>query len=256
MTPVYIALNAFGNAEVSRHGQPWFARLAAEAGADGVEVRGDLLHDAPHEDLHKELALLAPFTGVYSEPLGLWTAEGDLDGGALQRGFVRAAALGAPVLKMSIGGFRIERRDSINDLAILLKGAKAELLIENDQSETGGTLGALQDFFQAADAVGLKLGMTFDMANWHYQGESPLEAAKALAPRVRYVHCKGAQRLPNKWVAVPLVESLAPWRAILRALPGDVPHGIEYPLVGDDLLATTRAEVQRLKGLRAVPSAN
>jgi len=254
MTPVYIALNAFGNAEVGRHGQPWFARLAAEAGADGVEVRGDLLPAAPQDDLHKELALMAPFTGVYSEPLGLWTADGDLDGGALQRGLVRAAALGAPVLKMSLGGFRIERRDSLNDLALLLRDAKVELLIENDQTETGGTLAALQDFFGAADAVGLRLGMTFDMGNWHHQGESPLEAARALASRVRYVHCKGVQRLPAKWVAVPMVESLAPWRAVLRALPGDVPHGIEYPLVGDDLLATTRAEVQRIKTLRVTTS--
>ncbi|MDM0046202.1 TIM barrel protein [Variovorax dokdonensis] len=253
MFPVYISLGAFGAAEVGRHGQPWFARLASEAGADGVEVRGELLHDTPADDhLHAELGLLAPFTAVYSEPMGLWTADGELDGGALQRGFKRAAVLGAPVLKMSIGGFRIERRDSLNDLSILLADAKAQLLIENDQTETGGTLGALQAFFAAADDVGLSLGMTFDMGNWHHQGESPLEAAKALAPRVRYVHCKGAQRLPNKWIAVPLGDSIAPWRAVLRALPGDVPHAIEYPLAGNDLLATTRDEIALVKSVRAL----
>ena len=60
---------------------------------------------------------------------------------------------------------------------------------------------------------------------------------QALAPRVRYVHCKGVQRQPQRWIAVPLVESAAPWRAVLSALPADVPWAIEYPLAGDDLLA-------------------
>jgi hypothetical protein len=70
---------------------------------------------------------------------------------------------------------------------------------------------------------------------------------------VRYVHCKGVQRLPAKWVAVPLAESVAPWRAVLRALPADVPHAIEYPLIGDDLIAVTREQVALLRAVRANP---
>ena len=50
--------------------------------ADAVEVRGELLRD---DGLHEELALLAPFTAVYSEPLLLWTPDGELDTGALER---------------------------------------------------------------------------------------------------------------------------------------------------------------------------
>jgi hypothetical protein len=63
------------------------------------------------------------------------------------------------------------------------------------------------------------------------------------------VHCKGAQRLPAKWVAVPLADSAAPWRAVLRALPADVPRAIEYPLAGDDLLAVTRDQVALVRSL-------
>ena len=85
--------------------------------------------------------------------------------------------------------------------------------------------------------------MTFDMGNWHWLGECPLEAARTFAARVRYVHCKGVQRQPAKWVAVPLADSAAPWRAVLRQLPRGVPWAIEYPLVGDDLLAVTREQV-------------
>jgi len=249
MPPVLISLTAYGAAEVGRHGQPWFARLATEAGADAVEVRGELLRD---EGLHDELALLAPFTAVYSEPLLLWTEEGELDTGALERGITRAKHLGAPRLKMSIGGWRKAPSDALSELKSILAGhGGIELLIENDQTEGGGTLDTLKAFFTAADAAGLPLGMTFDMGNWHYTGECPLRAAETLASRVRYVHCKGVQRLPAKWVAVPMSQSQAPWRAVLRALPAAVPHAIEYPLMGDDLLAVTREEIAHLRRLRA-----
>ena len=104
-------------------------------------------------------------------------------------------------------------------------------------------------FFNAAESAGISLGMTFDMGNWHYVGECPIEAAKALGKRVRYVHCKGVQRLPARWVAVPLAESAAPWRALLRALPADVPRAIEYPLMGDDLLAVAREQIAFVRAL-------
>lgn len=71
---------------------------------------------------------------------------------------------------------------------------------------------------------------------------------------MRYVHCKGVQRLPPKWVAVPLADSAAPWRAVLRALPAGVPWAIEYPLPGDDLAATTRAGIEHLRAVAAAPS--
>jgi len=50
---------------------------------------------------------------------------------------------------------------------------------------------------------------------------------------------------------VPLLESSAPWRAVLRALPASVPWAIEYPLAGDDLPAVTRREIDQLRGVAA-----
>jgi len=242
MPPVLISLTAFGAAEVGRHGQLWFAQLSREAGADSVEVRGELLRDPA-----AELPALAGLADVYSEPVGLWSGQGQLDLIALQRGLDGARALGAPRLKMSIGGFGPESHASLAQLKARLDEAQIELLIENDQSMAGGTLPALQAFFEAAEAIGLALGMTFDMGNWHWVGECPLQAAQTLGARVRYVHCKGVQRLPAKWVAVPMSESSAPWRAVLRALPADVPRAIEFPLVGDDLLNVTRSEIIKIR---------
>lgn len=254
MRQVLISLSSFGAAQVLRQGQLHFARLALEAGADGFEVRGELLND-PAAEL-PALAAEARARGcatVYSSPEGLWDPDGGLDRAALERALAAAARLGAPRLKMSIGGFGEASAAGFAPLAQALQGRGIELVIENDQTVAAGTLPALLAFFAAADHAGLPLGMTFDMGNWHWTGECPLASASACAQRVAYVHCKGVQRLPAKWVAVPLTDSAAPWRAVLRRMPPGVPWAIEYPLVGDDLAGVTRAQVAHLREVAGTP---
>ena len=248
MPEILISLSSFGAVEVRRHGQLWFTRLAEAAGADGVEVRGELLVDGDAE-LSAIADAAAGLQRVYSSPEGLWRDDGVLDEAALARALASAAKLGATRLKMSIGGYRAASAESLERLRKRLGDSPIELVIENDQTDSAGTLSALSPFFAATHERGMSLGMTFDIGNWHWTGECPLQAAQALAPQVRYVHCKGVQRQPQRWVAVPLAESAAPWRAVLRALPSGVPWAIEFPLAGDDLLALTRGHVQRLREL-------
>jgi len=247
-----VSLTAFGADEVRRHGQAWFARLSRAAGADGVEVRGELLGgDAAGElDALAALAAEAGLARVYSSPTGMWNAAGRFDEAAVREGLDRAARLGAGWLKMSIGGFGPRAR-GMDALRTLLAGHPVDLLVENDQTESAGTVSALAAFFRAADDAGVPLGMTFDMGNWHWVGECPLRAADAFAPRVRYVHCKGALRRPDRWVAVPLESSAAPWRAVLRALPASAPRAIEYPLTGADLARVTGQALDALRRLES-----
>ncbi len=252
MRQILVSLSSFGAAEVRRQGQLVFAGLAQSAGADGIEVRGELLVNPATELV--ALAQVVRDAGlrcVYSSPEGLWQPDGVLDRAALDRGLERAATLGATRLKMSIGGFGAESPATLAALQERLWHRAVELVVENDQTAAAGSLPAMRRFFAAVAARGLPLGMTFDMGNWHWAGECPLEAAKALAPQVRYVHCKGVQRQPRQWIAVPLVDSIAPWRAVLATLPADVPWAIEYPLAGDDLLATTRGEIRQLREIAA-----
>ncbi len=250
---VLISLSAFGADEVRRHGQLWFARLAAEAGADGVEIRSELLTRPEAElDALAQFGADASLSLVYSSAEGLWNAEGELDRAALARALDAAARLRTTRLKMSIGGFGPASVTTLATLKHSLSGRGIELLIENDQTAQAGTLLALQRFFAAADDAGLALGMTFDMGNWHWTGECPLQAAQACAARVRYVHCKGVQRQPHRWVAVPLAESAAPWRSVLGALPATVPWAIEYPLAGADLLQVTRDQILQLRNIASL----
>ncbi len=250
--PILVSLSSFGAAEVRRHGQRWFSQLSFAAGADGVEVRSELLLDPASElPAIAEAARAAGKSLVYSCTGYLWAADGAVDMPALERALAAAQALGAPRLKMAIGGFGQTSHATLAPLKERLGAAGVELVIENDQTPLAGTLAAMQDFFATANAQDVFLGMTFDMGNWHWSGECPLQAAAALAPQVRYVHCKGVQRQPQRWVAVPLAESSAPWRAVLRALPAHMPWAIEYPLIGDDLLAVTRQEIDQLRQLAA-----
>jgi sugar phosphate isomerase/epimerase len=244
MQDVFVSLSSYGAWEVRRHGQAAFARIALDAGADGVEVRGELLTDGPTE-LPVIRALADGRRLIYSSPDGLWRDDGRFDEAAVTRAIDAARLLGAPRLKMAIGGFDTSR-SSVQALACFAR-AGVELVIENDQTEQAGTLDALRAFYQAAGAAGIAPGLTFDMGNWHWTGECPLLAREAFARHVAYVHCKGVQRQAARWVAVPLADSAAPWRAVLRGLPPGLPWAIEYPLVGDDLVAVTRRELAVLR---------
>jgi sugar phosphate isomerase/epimerase len=252
---VLVSLTAYGADEVRRHGQAWFARLARAAGADGIEVRGELLRGGAAElDGLADLVAESRMACVYSSARGMWDASGGFDAVAVRDGLDDARRLGASVLKMSIGGRRPGDAAGIEALRDTLAGGPVSLLVENDQTETAGSVPALASFFRAADAAGVAVGMTFDVGNWHWVGECPLEAARAFAPRVRYVHCKGVLRRPDRWVAVPLQVSAAPWRAVLRALPAGAFRAIEYPLVGADLGQVTRQAVDALRHLEGTPN--
>ena len=92
------------------------------AGADSVEVRGELLRDPA-----AELPALAGLASVYSSPEGLWAEGGWLDSAALARGIAAATTLGAQRLKMSIGDFRASSHGSLWGLKVQLAETRVEL---------------------------------------------------------------------------------------------------------------------------------
>jgi hypothetical protein len=71
--------------------------------------------------------------------------------------------------------------------------------------------------------------MTFDIGNWHWPGEAPLEAARMLAPHVEYIHCKAVVGEGARRFAVAPAADDPLCTEVLRRLPRDVPRGIEFP---------------------------
>jgi sugar phosphate isomerase/epimerase len=245
-TPVVISLSSFGATEVKRQGQAWFVNVVRNAGADGVEIRSELLSQPD-----VELPLIAKhcigLKTIYSCAEPLFSPEGDLADGSLEQAVRNARAIGAEVIKFSIGGGAKAAPGHIRRLADSLRGSALPVLIENDQSNAAGSVCQLQRFFRKASDHGLDLGMTFDMGNWHWAGECPLIAAAQFSDRIQYVHTKGVIKQATRWIAVPIANSQSPWKSILDAMPANCPWAVEFPLEGDDLVGVTQKEICRLK---------
>ena len=113
----------------------------------------------------------------------------------------------------------------------------------------GGSLAQFRGLFDALESAGVAdmLGMTFDVGNWEWSGEAPLACARALAPYVEYIHCKSVAGEGARRFAVAPAGSDAGFAAVLAALPGDVPRGIEFPFDAVDLAADAHQHVTWLK---------
>ncbi|MBJ9975698.1 AP endonuclease [Pseudomonas sp. S75] len=250
--PVSISLSSYGADLVRQYGQLHFIELLADAGVDCIELREELFDTPPDVPVFKQALAQSGLECVYSSPLELWTRQGGPDP-RLPHTLASARALGAVALKVSLGHLRPDC-----DLAALqpwLKAGDPLLLIENDQTAQGGRLDALLSFFQRAQQAELPVGMTFDIGNWQWQGESATQAAHQLGQWVRYVHCKGVERnRDGRLVAVPpQPDELAAWERLFRHFPPGVPRAAEYPLVGADLKAVTHLHACALARLGGHP---
>ncbi|PYB78089.1 AP endonuclease [Pseudomonas sp. LB-090624] len=248
--PVSISLSSYGADFVRQRGQEQFLDLLAAAGVSWVELREELFASAPDAAALGSLIAVLGMECLYSTPLELWTAQGVPDPLLAQKLEI-ARALGAVALKVSLGHFN-ERCD-VAALKTLLPADGPLLLVENDQTLQGGRIQPLLQFFQDADRLGLNLGMTFDVGNWQWQGEPASQAARQLGRWVRYVHCKAVQRRADgRLVAIPPQASdLEAWAGLMAEFVPGVVRAVEYPLVGEDLLMLTRAQVRSLSVLGA-----
>jgi len=241
---VIVVTAAYGHTRIkAMGGQQAVLPIIAAAGADGVEIRRELFSPAELDDLSTlgNAIATARLTAFYSVPEALFTAEGLLNP-HIDLHFVEAQQLNAQLLKYSLGHY--SRGFDCSQLREKLAALPIQLVVENDQTDCG-KLSALENYFH--DSGEVSPGMTFDMGNWLWVGDDPLLAAERLNRFVRYVHVKAAAQTKNVWRAVALDEASNLWRETLALLPTNVPHGIEFPLEGDDLVAVTRHYVDLLQ---------
>jgi sugar phosphate isomerase/epimerase len=116
-------------------------------------------------------------------------------------------------------------------IAACMRDVRARLVVENGQLAQGGMICQFVGLFDALRYEGYAdvLGMTFDLGNWQWPGESPVEAARQLTQYVEYIHCKAVTGVGARRFAVAPVADDPLCAAVLRLLPRDVPRGIEFP---------------------------
>jgi sugar phosphate isomerase/epimerase len=235
---VVIVASAFGADAIRRDGHAVWAVAAARAGARGFEVRRELFaSDADVQpDALTQLGDAIRAQGlwaVYSTPACLFRDNGALDRDALALAIDEAAALGARLVKLQLGGTEqavATDGATLDRLLSAIAASRARVVVENGQLKAGGTIGAFEALFAALPPKS-NLAMTFDTGNWQWAGQDPLDAARRLAPHVAYVHCKAVMGEGGRRFAAAPAHGDARFATLLAELPCDVPRGIEYPFM-------------------------
>lgn len=242
---IMVVASAYGYQRVRElGGQLALLPIIAAAGADGVEIRRELLD----ENIDAQLAELATaiqhhnLIAFYSVPEALFLEEGSLNPN-LDQHLKEAKQLNAQRIKYALGHYSSRFDDTI--LRQKLANHPVQLMVENDQTDVA-TADTFKSFFQNGGRE-LVNGMTFDTGNWSWVGEQPQNAAQALHSFVSYIHVKAAIPHGDSWRAIPLDDADNQWRELLALLPSDVPRAIEFPLEGDDLVAVTRHYINQLR---------
>lgn len=147
-------------------------------------------------------------------------------------------------VKLNIGEYNDISPEDVSIINSLCDKYLVTLTIENDQTEENGRVNKIYKFMRHAKKLGMKLGCTFDIGNWLWQGQDPAENANILKPYVTYIHLKDVISW-DKPQAVYLDEGVIPWRSILGMFNKNIPVAIEYPCLPDSLIRL-RTEISKL----------
>ncbi|EOI5778069.1 sugar phosphate isomerase/epimerase [Cronobacter malonaticus] len=243
---IIVVTAAYGNDKIKAlGGQQAVLPIIAGAGADGVEIRRELLDPAEIDTLPALAQAIAShhLKACYSAPEPLFERDGKINA-RLPSLLAEAHELNARWLKLSLGHF--SHPHQAEPLTGLLALSDVALVVENDQTECG-RLEPMRRFLAASKTLNLPVRLTFDMANWLWVDDAPEEAARALRAGVSYIHVKAATAHHYHYRAIALDDAGPRWRTLLDMLPPDAPRGIEFPLEGRDLTAVTRHYVNLLR---------
>lgn len=218
-------------------------------GIKKVEIRREFIRDFNLEliDL-RDKANSIDMELFYSIPDSLYK-DGVIQFESIETYFKEAYTIGCTNVKMNIGIYNMVTSEDVNRINKLCEQYLIKLTVENDQTEIGGKLTVIKTFIEKYKQLGGKISFTFDIGNWIWQNEDPMENAKQLKEYVTYIHIKDVLGNENP-KTVLLNEGELAWKSILAILPQDVPLAIEYPC-GTNAAKQLATEVDKLMGLNA-----
>jgi sugar phosphate isomerase/epimerase len=226
-----IVLNLLVFAEKVENGasQAEILQKSAELGFKKVEIRREYFRNI-HQEKHviKQLASDLGIELFYSVPDEVFV-NGKLND-SLQSYLDEAKEMGVKHIKWNIGDFHPST--SLDELEKLTH-TDININIENDQTQTSGTIQAIRQFMEKVEEEQLPIGYVYDLGNWRFVGENENDAAKQLKEYVCYIHVNDVRYQADKPQAAKLDDGEIDWRTILAQLPQDVPVAIEYPTTND-----------------------
>lgn len=210
----------------------------ADLGFNQVEVRREYF-----KDLNSEMSVIQSEAErlnlklFYSVPDEVYI-NGEINP-KLEQYLEEARKMGVQHIKWNIGDFNGDIHEA--ELKALLNKDIA-ISIENDQTQTSGTIKAIDNYMKEIKRAGLSIGYVYDLGNWRFVGEDEVRAAELLKNYVHYIHVKDVRYEEEKPQAAGLDRGEINWRKVLDNLPNNVPIAIEYP-------TTTNIEILEAKEL-------
>ncbi|WP_059173245.1 sugar phosphate isomerase/epimerase [Bacillus sp. FJAT-27445] len=213
-----------------------------ELGLKNIEVRREFIKD--HKELQdiKNKSEQYGINVFYSIPDVLYENQ-QLKEETLEMYYKEAYDMNCHSIKLTIGDYGQVSEADLKAITRLTEQYNVKLTVENDQTESNGRSQKIIDFLTEVKQLGGPITFTFDIGNWLFQGEDPVENAKLLQPFVTYIHIKDIDQEKNTRL---LNDGLVDWKKILEILPKDLPAAIEYPISTKDVLVS---EIDKLVDL-------
>ncbi|MEY8371273.1 sugar phosphate isomerase/epimerase [Aerococcaceae bacterium 50-4] len=168
-------------------------------GFDYIELRSEYFDGSDQELVDLKTANQeAGLTVFLSVPAPLF--EEGLLNPEIENYFELAEAVGAVQLKVNLGAFNPETVAADMTLVNnLIERFDISLALENDNTQATGSSEYFKAFLQ--DHGSAKVGMCFDVGNFLFFNEDPVEAVKNVLPLVHYVHLKQVEQATNTSLA-------------------------------------------------------
>lgn len=231
---VFVCMNSIPTERLQTLGHLEIIKRLAAAGADGIEIRKELL---TQDDKLEKLGALCKELNLavyYSAPEFLFGPDHQLNEQGFKQRTWEAQELGADLLKLPLGSYH-EKETNMSYVSEVLRenwpNDGLAITIENDQTPGGGNVQTITHFLSRCKTLDMPIEMTFDTGNWLYTDEEPMMAARELAGYVVYIHLKQVKRVHDGWVTEPVSMPLLPEvMELLGNFKGACPVAIEFPV--------------------------
>ncbi|KAE8127381.1 MULTISPECIES: sugar phosphate isomerase/epimerase family protein [Bifidobacterium] len=145
-----------------------------------------------------------------------------------------ASAMGAARVKFNQGDIKDCSAEVIADIDAKAAERKLALTIENDQTPENGTLDETTQALARLRDCGSRIGYTFDLGNWFWQGGDPVAAFEALSSYITDFHLKNISG-PVDPETTMLEDGVIPWRQLVAKLPDSTPVLLEFPIAPEQV---------------------
>ncbi|MEN1759702.1 sugar phosphate isomerase/epimerase family protein [Anoxynatronum sibiricum] len=150
-----------------------------------------------------------------------------IDQSLIQDYMAEAKMLNAKSITFYLGDYRAL---SVKDKVFLqgLCNGSLAVLIENDQSLSGGKADKIEELLMICHENNIKLQMTFDIGNWIWTGEDAEKNALKLKPYVSNIHVKDVMIKDGCFSSTQLDGGIVDWKYFLKFFNGKN-FILEYP---------------------------